>query len=52
MNKLLAILAVIALVWVLFVGLSHAWMAMGVLKFAFIVLGVLGIGWLWGKFTK
>ena len=51
-NALLAFIAAILIVWVLLHGLAHAWMALGVLKFGFIVVGVLVIGWLWGHFTR
>lgn len=51
-NIALALLAILALGWVLFKGLAHAWMALGVLKFGFIILGFVVIGWLWGRFSK
>ncbi len=44
-NIIIAVVACLLLMWVLFKGLSHAWMALGVLKFAFIILAFVGIGW-------
>ena len=53
MNKLIiSILAVLAIITVLVYGLSHAWMALGVLKFAFILLGIGIIGFIWGRLSS
>ena len=51
-NIIMALIAIIFIVWVLLKGLAHAWLALGVLKFGFIVLGFLFIGWLWGHFIR
>ena len=51
-NALLTFIAAILIVLILFHGLAHAWMALGVLKFVFIVVGVLVVGILWGHFTR
>jgi len=51
-NLILALIAIILIIWILLKGLAHAWMALGVLKFGFIILGVLFVGWLWGHFTR
>jgi hypothetical protein len=52
MNKLISILAILVLLAVLIYGLSHAWMALGVLKFAFMILAVGVIGFAAGRISK
>jgi hypothetical protein len=49
-NIFMAIIVILLIVWVLLAGL--AWVALGFLKFIFIITVIFGIGWLWGRFTK
>jgi hypothetical protein len=51
-NIALAVIALIALLWVLAHGLHHAWMGLRVPAFGFIILAFVAIGWLWGRFSK
>lgn len=51
-NIIIAVAAICLLLWVLAKGLHHAWMAMHVPAFGFIIIAFVGIGWLWGRFTK
>jgi hypothetical protein len=51
-NIIIALLVCLVLVWVLFKGLAHAWMALGVLKFGFIILAFVAVGWIWGRLSK
>jgi hypothetical protein len=52
MNRIIAIIAIALLLLVLFKGLSHAWLGMRALSFIFVIGGFVGLGWLWGKFTR
>ena len=45
-NIILAVVAILVLGLVLLKGLAHAWMALGVLKFAFIILAFVAVGWI------
>jgi hypothetical protein len=51
-NIAIALIAIIALLWVLFKGITHAWVAMHLTGFMFILAGFLVIAWLWGRFSK
>lgn len=51
-NAIIAIIAIILIGWVLLKCLATAWVGLKLLPAVAIVVAVLGIGWLWGKFTK
>ena len=51
-NKILTIVAIITLLLVLISALSSAWLAMGVIKFAFVVFASVTIGYVWGRLSK
>lgn len=52
MNRIIAIIAIIILLLVLVKGLAYAFLGTRLLNFVFIVLAVVGVGWLWGKLSK
>ena len=51
-NIALALLAIIALLWVLFKGIAHAWVALHFTGFLSILVAFVVIAWLWGRFSR
>lgn len=51
-NIILSVLAIFILLWVLFKGLSTAWVAMKLLPLAGILLIFVVVAWLWGRFSR
>lgn len=51
-NIALSVLAVLILGWVLFKGLTTAWVALKLLPLVGILVAFVIVAWLWGRFSK